>query len=190
MPVTSGIKQSHPIGLSNLHIAVITKDDSTGVTFGDTFSFPEIVSISIEPQSSDATLYGDNGAVDTANTTSVYNLSVEMAQVPLEYRAILLGHEFAAGKIIAKADDVAPFVAIAFETLKSNGSKRYFKFLKVKFQEPNETSNTKGENVEFSTATLEAKAIYRAYDNAVYNYADEEESFADAATWYTFSNLP
>lgn len=190
MPITSGIKQSHPIGLSNLHIAEIATDTTTGVTYGDVFSFPEIVSISIEPQSSDATLYGDDGAVDTANTTSVYNLSVEMAQVPLEYKAFLLGHQFVDGKIVSKSTDVAPFVAIAFETLKSNGTKRYFKFLKVKFQEPTENSNTKGENIEFSTATLEARAIYRAYDNAVYNYADEEEGFSGGAAWYTFAPEP
>lgn len=187
---TSGIAQSHKIGLSNLHVAKISKDDSTGVTYDTVLHIPEIVSLSIEPQNQTAELYGDNMSVDVANSTPSYNVTIELAGLPLEYKAYLLGHEFADGKISVSSDDVAPFVGIAFETLKSNGTKRYFKFLKVKFAEPNEQNETKGENINFQTSSLEGKAVFRTYDAKVYEQADEESGFADSSSWYTFPAIP
>lgn len=186
MSVTSAVKSGHSIGLSDFNAAELTKDDSTGVTYGAVVSIPEIISINIEPNNAEANLYADDSNVDTANTLSEFNLSIELAQLPLEYRAWLLGHTFSGGKIIASATDTAPYVGISFTTLKSDGTKRYFKFTKVKFQEPNENPQTKGDQINFQTATINAKAIYRSYDKEAYEFADANEGYTDGATWNQF----
>jgi len=188
MTITSGKALSHAIGLSNLHVAKLTKDDSSGVTYEQAIHMPEIMSVNIEPQNQEASLYADNGAVDAANSVSEYKLSLEMAGLPLEYKAFLLGHKFENGKMIVSKDDVAPFVVMSFEGLKSNGTKRYSRFLKVKFSEPKENPKTKGDKVEFQTSQLEAKAVYRAFDGKAYECADEEEGFTDSAKWFTDFN--
>ena len=186
MAITSGKALSHAIGLSNLHVAKLIKDDATGVSYETAVHMPEIISVDIEPQNDEASLYADNGAVDAVNSVSEYKLSIEMAGLPLEYKAFLLGHDFKDGKMVVGKDDVAPFVVMAFESLKSNGTKRYSRFLKVKFSEPKESPKSKGDKVEYQTSTLEAKAVYRSFDGKAYECADEEEGFTNANdVWFT-----
>ncbi|MBQ8699890.1 MAG: phage tail protein, partial [Schwartzia sp.] len=92
------------------------------------------------------------------------------------------------GVMTVGKDDNAPFVAVMFQSDKRNGKRRFVKFYKVQFQEPDETENTKGENIEYNTPTMTATAIYRLSDGKLKDVADEEapDFSADTATsWYT-----
>ena len=187
MSITSGITNSHFIGLKNLHVAKLVSDDATGATYDEFISMPEITQINIEPANQTATLYADDQSVDSANTVSQYKITVNMAGLPLEYKAFLLGHDFKNGVMSASKDDVAPFVAIAFESMKSNGKVRYSKFLKVKFSEPKENPQTKGESIKYNTPSIEGTAIYRSFDSLAYQCADEEGKDIQTTTadnWY------
>lgn len=189
MALKSGIINGHFIGLKNLHIAELKTDELGGAaTYGDCISIPEIISINIQPQKDEASLYADNQSVETATTTQQFKLEIELANLPLEYKAFLLGHSFTGGVMTVGKDDVAPYVGISFETNKSNGKKRLMKFLKVKFSEPDENPQTKGENIEFNTPTISGTAIFRMSDSLCYKAADEEADGFDADTvtdWFT-----
>ncbi len=185
---TSGITNSPFIGVDNFHIAKMLADPAGGkAAYDDIISFPWLRSVGIEPQSDDATLYADNQAVDTANVTSRYNLTIDTATLPLEYKALLLGHSFENGVMTVTSEDTAPYFAVMFETTKRNGKKRFVKFLKVQFSEPSETAQTKEEGISYNTPSMSAVAIYRN-DKKVLLQADEE---ADGYTvsigegWYT-----
>ena len=184
---TSGITNSPFIGVDNFHIAKLLTDPVNGkATYDDIISFPWLRSVSIEPQSDEATLYADNQAVDTANVTSKYSLTIDTATMPLEYKALLLGHTIENGVMTVTSEDNAPYFAIMFETTKRNGKKRYVKFLKVQFSEPSETAQTKEEGVTYNTPSMTAVAIYRN-DKKVLLQADEEADGYQAATgenWY------
>ena len=184
---TSGITNSPFIGVDNFHIAKLLTDPVNGkATYDDIISFPWLRSVSIDPQSDEATLYADNQAVDTANVTSKYSLTIDTATMPLEYKALLLGHTIENGVMTVTSEDNAPYFAIMFETTKRNGKKRYVKFLKVQFSEPSETAQTKEEGVTYNTPSMTAVAIYRN-DKKVLLQADEEADGYQAATgenWY------
>ena len=184
---TSGITNSPFIGVDNFHIAKLLTDPVNGkATYDDIISFPWLRSVSIEPQSDEATLYADNQAVDTANVTSKYSLTIDTATLPLEYKALLLGHTIENGVMTVTSEDNAPYFAIMFETTKRNGKKRYVKFLKVQFSEPSETAQTKEEGVTYNTPSMTAVAIYRN-DKKVLLQADEEADGYQVATgenWY------
>lgn len=62
-------------------------------------------------------------SVATANVMSEYDLTIETATLPLEYKALLLGHKIDAGKLTVSKDDVAPYFAVMFESTKQNGKK-------------------------------------------------------------------
>lgn len=178
----------HAIGLSNLTAFKLTADDASALTYGDAIALPEIISMSITPETDEATLYADDQAVDTANQTKKFTLEVNMAQISLEHQALLLGHEFAGGEMIAKADDVAPFFCLAFKSLKSNGAYRYTKFFKVKFAEQKVEQKTKGESIEFQTPTLTATAVYTTNTKTSFKYADEDEGYDDTTAtkpWFS-----
>ena len=185
---TSGITNSPFIGVDNFHIAKMLADPAGGkATYDDIISFPWLRSVGIEPQSDDATLYADNQAVDTANVTSRYNLTIDTATLPLEYKALLLGHSFENGVMTVTSEDTAPYFAVMFETTKRNGKKRFVKFLKVQFSEPSETAQTKEKGISYNTPSMSAVAIYRN-DKKVLLQADEEADGYTASIgegWYT-----
>ena len=185
---TSGITNSPFIGVDNFHIAKMLTDPAGGkATYDEILSFPWLRSVGIEPQSDDATLYADNQAVDTANVTSKYNLTIDTATLPLEYKALLLGHTIENGVMTVTSEDTAPYFAVMFETTKRNGKKRFVKFLTVQFSEPSETAQTKEEGISYNTPSMTAVAIYRS-DKKVLLQADEEADGYTASvgeSWYT-----
>lgn len=180
MAIKSGLTQGHFIGLEQFHCAELLTDEAgSTATYGDIIHIPELISINIQPQNQDASLYADNQSVETVNYVREVQLTIELAQLPLEYRAFLLGHKMQDGVMVISKDDVAPYVGISFVTNKSNGSKRYVRFAKVKFSEPDDNPRTKGENIEFNTPSISAKAIYRNSDGICYRFADEESGYTD-----------
>ena len=188
MAVASGIKNSPFIGIDEFHIAKLLTDDETGATYDEIISFPWLRSVQIEPETADDTLYADNHAVAVANATNKYNLTIETATLPIEYRGLLLGHTVENGVMKVHGDDAAPYFCIKFTINKQNGKKRYVMFPKTQFSEPSENPQTKEENTTFNTPTINATAIYRDWDRISLIQADEEA--ADYAkitgdSWYT-----
>lgn len=130
--VKSGITNSPFVGVTNFHVAKLT-DDAAGGTpkYDASVSIPWVRQVQIKPKNNSATLYADNMSVATANVMSEYDLTIETATLPLEYKALLLGHKIDAGKLTVSKDDVAPYFAVMFESTKQNGKKRYVRFVKV-----------------------------------------------------------
>lgn len=185
----AGITNSPFIGLQGFHVAKMVDDQAGGTaSYEEILAVPHIRQIAIKAQNSSATLYADNQVVDSASTTSEYELTIDVAALPLEYKAYLLGHELKDGVMTASKEDVSPYFAVMFESTKKNGKKRYCKFLKVQFSEPDESPQTKADSLQYNTPSLTAKAIYRTSDGVAYKQADEETTgFTSemAAAWYT-----
>ncbi len=185
---TSGITNSPFIGVDNFHIAKLLTDPADGqATYDGVIAFPWLRSVSIEPQTDAATLYADNQAVDTTNVTARYDLKIDTATLPLEYKALLLGHAIENGVMTVASEDAAPYFAVMFETTKRNGKKRYVKFLKVQFSEPSETAQTKEEGVTYNMPSMTATAIYRNDRKALYQADEEADGYTAAVgtNWYT-----
>ncbi|MBQ8697429.1 MAG: phage tail protein [Schwartzia sp.] len=187
---TSGQTTGQFIGISNLHVAAMLTDVAGGAATYDTplDMGKVLIQVQIQPSNNTAQLYADNQSIDSANSLAEVQLTFETAALPLEYQAYLLGHTVTNGVMTVGKDDNAPFVAVMFQSDKRNGKRRFVKFYKVQFQEPDETENTKGENIEYNTPTMTATAIYRLSDGKLKDVADEEapDFSADTATsWYT-----
>lgn len=169
------------IGVDNLHFYPITKDDETGVTYSSGVSVPGTVSIDITPSTNNATLYADNMAWETANTMGEVEVSIELADLPKNVQAALLGHTITTdGRLISKSTDEAPYVGISFASLKGNGGTRYVRLTKGRFIEGEDNYQTKGEDIEFQTQTITANFIVRKFDNVWKEIADSDDP--DAAS--------
>lgn len=176
------------VGVSNLHYALLIKDDSTGVTYGAPIAIAGSINIDIKPASAISTLYADNGPAEVASTLGEISVSVENKGLSIETLAALLGHTVAKGVMTSKASDTAPYVAILFEGLKSNGKKKYVKLLKMKFSEPDDQYATLKDSVTFQTDKITGKGTRRDYDDEWKRTADEDGTDYEAATgtaWYT-----
>lgn len=173
------------IGLKNLHYAVMTTEDTA--TTAAVYSTPKrlvgIRSVSISPENETATLYGDNTALATFSATKNRTITLELADLPLEDEAILLGHTYSNGKMIVKGNDKPPYVAIMFDADTHDRQTQYRTYFKGKFAEAQEDENTRGESMEFGPHNLEGAFVARMNDDQVYTkFTTTDTAVADS--WY------
>lgn len=174
------------IGLDDLHYAVLTKDDATGVTYDTPKPIAKAVSASIQPKTNSATLYADDGPTETATSLGEIQVDLEVAGLPTSVVAELLGATVGSdGVLVQKATDVAPYVAIGFRSQKSNGKYRYVWLYKGRFAPMQEDYKTKEDNVSFQTEKISGTFVKRDYDSAWIAKGDEDDpTFTGGATWF------
>lgn len=173
------------IGLRNFYYAKMTVEDTatTAATYDTPKRVAGINSIDINPTVNKATLYGDDMALATASSLGEIAVTIDVADLPLEDQAALLGHTIVDGVMVSKGSDSAPYVAIMFESEKHNGETRYVKLLKGKFSESQETTNTRGESISYQIPKITASFVARANDSAWKKTQDTTDT-AVATSWY------
>lgn len=147
------------VGLKGLRYAVLDTEDGT---YGTPASLGKGVSASVSVNSQDASLYADDALAesDSSFVNADVSVAVDDDRAPTVL-AILLGHTVATGEVVRNAGDTAPYVGLGRIVTKVVNNVKAFKveFLcKVKFKEPNQEENTKGDSVEFGTTTIEGTA--------------------------------
>lgn len=145
------------LGLRDLYYALVTQDDSSAYAAGTPALVAPLITASHAPASNSKTQYADDGPYDVMVAEGETKLDLEVTQIPTEILAILLGKTYDAstGRMFDQGG-TPPDVALSFRALKSNGSYRYYQFLKGKFAPPGEEQSTK-------TDTPDPKALKITY---------------------------
>lgn len=173
------------IGVDQLHYAICTDGDTE--TWATPVALKGVITVNINPNGSQETLFADDGPYETATTTGNIEVEINKAALTMAEKAALLGHTYSNGKLAYKATDVPPFVAIGFRTLKSNGHYRYVWLLKGKFIDPEDQNETKGDSINWQTDTINGQFLKTNVNDNWKVEADEDD--VDAATvvaaWFT-----
>lgn len=188
MGTINGVK----IGLSDLYYATLTSDASGGVVYGTPTIITGIISANINPNSVVETLFADDGPLEVAAQLGNIEFELNVADVPLNIQAILLGHSISAGVMNRYSTDTPIWVAIGFKALKTNGGYRYVWLVKGKFREPELNHETKDDSVNFQTSTMVGHFVKRDFDDMWIMQADENESGYQASTgtdWFTATTI-
>lgn len=178
------------IGLKNLYYAILTEDPLTGrATYETPKRIAGVNSATINPNPQQATYYGDDKGMETAATLGEIGLELKAASVPFEDQAKLLGHELVNGVLVRKSSSSAPWVAVGFETPKSNGKSRFVWLVKGKFTEGSQEAETKQDNISFQDDSLTGSFVARDSDEVWQYHFDEDalglEETSPKATWFT-----
>lgn len=194
--VTTNIKEENEmaqIGLRDLYIAILNEDTATKSDYETPERIIGAITANVNPNSSSATLFADDGPMDTASTLGEIELELNTYDLPLPWQAKLLGHSYdeETGLLKKGANDVAPWVACGFRSLKSDGSYRYFWLTKGKFRPTEENIETKGDTINFQTPTITGSFAKRTSDDQWELVADSSNpaSAALVNTWYTVATL-
>ena len=181
------------IGLRDVYYALLKTDPVNGTaTYETPVRMVGAISANVNPNTSSATLFADDGPYDAATTLGEISLELNMADLDMQTQAVLLGHTYEGGLLKKKGSDVPPWVAIGFKTLKSNGKYRYYWLNKGKFAAPGDDLATKGDSIEFKTPTITGSFVKRDSDDEWERVGDEdEEAFTETIknAWFT-SPLP
>lgn len=148
------------IGLNNFRYGILTEAQDGTATYGVGKKPAKAVSCNVSITNNDAKLYADDGLAESDTSFQSGTVTMGIDEDDLETMADLLGHAYANGQITRNSNDAAPYVGLGrIITKMVNGAYKYkVEFLKkVKFGEPSQEDNTKGEGVEFGTTELEGQ---------------------------------
>lgn len=149
------------IGLNNLWYSHLTEAIDGTPTYDGAKSFGKAVTANASISNNSASLYADDSLAESDTSFQSGTLSLSVDDDRDATFADLLGHAIdAQGNIIRNVNDVAPYVAVARIIVKLVNNVKLYKvelLYKVKFGEPSQEDNTKGESVEFSTPTIEGQ---------------------------------
>lgn len=146
------------IGLDNFLFGLLTEASDGAATYGAATKPGRAISCNVEVSNNDVTLYADNVLAESDTSFQSGTVTLGIDRDDLETQAVLLGHEITDGNIVRNANDAAPYVGLGrIVTMMVQGAYKYkVEFLnKVKFSEPSQEDNTKGEDVEFGTVEIE-----------------------------------
>jgi phi13 family phage major tail protein len=178
------------IGLKDVHYAVLTDDDpDLGVaTYDSPESIIGAITANINPNPSMETLFADDGPSEVATTIGQIELELSATGLNMAVQAVLLGHTISGGIMERNSEDVPPWVAVGFRSLKSTGGYRYIWLLKGKFSVPEQSIETKGDSINFQPLTIRGNFVKRDCDDLWMREADSDDENAPegvAAGWFT-----
>lgn len=189
------------VGLSDLYIAEITQDDVNGYVAGTPEWLAPAAEASLEPSVNSETIYADDQPYDTISQEGDTVINLEVMGIPLEMLAKVMGRVFDAssGRMFDNAG-VPPYFALMFRSKKSNGSYRYFSFLKVRFQMPSEEMTTQTDSPDPKKTKLVATAVKTAYkfdldggttiDSVKRVVGDEDTTNFSGTSWFSQVQTP
>ena len=109
-------------------------------------------------------LPADDRTYDSAKEFNDGTIQMGLADIASAMAAKLLGSKVDSNGVLIDSteDDAnAPFVAVGFKAKRSSGKYEFDWLYRVKFSKPNETYQTKGDSINFSTPTIEGTIYAR-----------------------------
>lgn len=198
---TSGEYKS-VVGLDEVHASLVTQDDAAGYVADTPEDFAPAVEAVAEPTTSQDTQYADNQPFDVLTAEGETKITLTTTNIPIQVLAKYLGKVFdtVSGRMFdTGAEATPPDAALSFRSMKSNGSYRYYQYLKGKFSVPKDEAATAAEKKDpkpsqiiftavntthkFDVGLSENKSIKRII-------GDEDSTNFSGATWFNAVQTP
>lgn len=172
------------IGLENFRYGKLTENNDGTFSYSAGLTLAKAISCNVSISNNEAKLYADNvlAESDTGFQSGTVTLGIDDENMAV--MADLLGHTYSDSHIVRNSNDVAPYVGIGRILTIQKSNVRYYKveFLyKVKFAEPSNEENTKGESVEFGTSSIEGTVA--TLMNGNWSEAKMFDTHAEAVTY-------
>ena len=150
------------IGLDNMVYAKITE----GANGEESYAVPKILAKAIKADMSielaEAALYADDALAHSVKAFKGGKLSLGVEDIGVAVASDLTGASVDDnGVLVAASEDDGCLVAVGFRALKPDGKYRYFWLYRTKFAVPSSNLQTKGDNIQFQTPTIEATIMRR-----------------------------
>ena len=172
------------IGLRNFLFGILTEATDGTPTYGQAQKPAKAISAKVDISNNDAKLYADDGLAESDTSFQSGTVTLGIDDENDQMLATLLGHTITDGVITRNADDVAPYVGLGRVITKmiNNVYKYKVEFLhKVKFGEPSQENDTKGETLEFGTSEIEGQVSKLA--NGDWSKAQTFDTLEEAQTY-------
>lgn len=154
------------IGLTNLWWGKLTEREDGTPSYGGPQSFGKAVSTKVDVTNNDASLYAEDSLAESDKTFNSAKVTLGVADDDDTIFAPILGHKVkndveGKGEMVRNANDAAPYIGLGRVITKMVDGQMVYKgefLFKVKFSEPSQDDQTKGEKVDFKTPEIEGTA--------------------------------
>lgn len=178
---------SRIIGVRDLHIAKITKDDLTGTTYESPLSVPSLISVEISDNTENVTFYSDDVVEQVIPAFSGKEVTIELGYLTNELEALISGNSYENGVFTQSSDAVASEYAIMFRAPLSKGGFQYVTLYKGVLSRNEANYKGKEESIESSNVTLTGVFMPLLSNGKVSARANSEDEGAGEFTskWFT-----
>ena len=147
------------VGLNNFRYGILTEAEDGTPSYNGAHKPAKAVSCNVSITNNSAKLFADDGLAESDTSFQSGTVTMGLDEDNDAVMADMLGHTISqTGEMLRNANDSAPYVGLGRILVKMVNGVYKFKveFLcKVKFSEPSQENNTKGESLEFGTTTIE-----------------------------------
>lgn len=173
------------IGLKNFLFGILTEETDGSATYGTAQKPAKAISCTVDISNNEATLYADDALAESDTSFQSGTVTLGIDDEDDQTLATLLGHQIDEnGEMVRNSTDTAPYVGLGrIITKMVRGVYKYkVEFLnKVKFAEPSQENNTKGETLEFGTSEIEGQVS--ALANGDWSKSQTFDSMAEAQAY-------
>lgn len=180
------------VGIDKLYYAILEEDTEDTIEYMKEVRIPYVQNVSIEPEQEIAKAYGDNRVAEMAVSTGPTAVDLQFHTLPLEDRVAILGLEDDEGLVIQKSQVKPPYVAMALEKVKGDGSSELVGLTKGMFTLPSTEDATQEDTLEFGNDTISGEFSGRTYDDIAQIFAhvkDDDDEKREAFMKKLFSPM-
>lgn len=171
-------------GFKNCYYAPITVSAGGVVSYGAPVKLDGAVSMSLSPSGDTTEFYADNSLYFSDENNNGYEGTLELALIPDHFKIACLGEVKDTNNVLVENANAVntPFALLCEFT--GDEKARRFAFLNCLATRPELASNTKAENVEVQTETLNLKIRPNA-DGIVKNSTTADTTEGVYEAWYS-----
>lgn len=160
-------------GLTNVHVAPITEQTSTTITYDTIFEVPGAVNLTLDPEGESADFYADNTKYFSDEANNGYKGNLEMALIPDIFRKKILGETVDSnGALVETSNDVIKPFALGFQINGDKTNRKYWLY-NVSTGRPSTNAQTTENKNEPKTDSLSLSAMPRLKDGKVRTFLEK-----------------
>lgn len=142
------------------YYAVMTNDEVGAVTYDPIVYLEGLREITVTPNEQSGEIYAEGTVWDQEYQIGNADVTFDVTDIAPEHTAKLLGKKLAAsGGYIDNKDDNAPYIALMYEKILTDGSLEYATLFKGKLSIPEDKGKTREGNVEYQTKSVKGSFI-------------------------------
>jgi len=153
-------------GLTNVHYAVITREDDGSYTYATPVRVEGAVSLEMNPTGDPMNFYADNGVFFSRNSNTGYEGTLTIAMITDKFRTDVLGEKMINGGFLESADAKPKDIALLFE-VDGDAQATRFVYYDVTVARPSQSAQTTAESIEIEGQELSFTAKPRTNDKAI-----------------------
>jgi phi13 family phage major tail protein len=178
-----------PVGITNFHIAKVTKNDRTGLEHDTPKPAFNVVTVQPTIEFSGTALDASNKRIRSDREPTAVRLAFVVDRIDPVIEAEVLGHRVDTnGVMIVSESDEAPEYAVLYERTLDNGKVQFICYPVGKFEEPTGNQETRRKGTKnYQTTNLEFYATLPDNGELYYKMSEETPGYSEttAAAWYT-----